>query len=165
MYNVHLKLSQIIKKSKVSSSVRNIFKIELPKQNDGGVIKWVRQIRFKHMPSGLYLGAQQVEVEGGDLTYKFTLLSDYHDENTLFQLQPMAADNIKDYAMFNSLARVRHHKSGLYLGAKDNVNAELLNRLLGFNPLGDPEEGEDDEISPSEGLGSQTNPVSGGNAS
>ena len=62
-FYVHLKLSSVVRKSKVSSSSTTIFKIENQRQNDGGVIEWQKPVRFKNMSSNLYLKLQKTENE------------------------------------------------------------------------------------------------------
>ena len=119
-YYTHLKLSNVVRRSKVSNSSTTIFKIENQKQNDGGAIEWHKPVRFKHISSNLYLKLQQTDNE-----YQPWLLSlskDFNEEETLFHLTPMASATIKNYATFNSLARIRHMKSGLYISIANHIS-------------------------------------------
>jgi hypothetical protein len=128
IFYIHLKLSDVIKKSKVTHSGQNIFKLELEKQNDGGVIKWSRAVRFKHMSSALYLGARLVAdpYNEGEFDLKLCLIENYKDPFTLFHLQPMASDTVKSYVTFNSHTRLRHLETGKFIGVREAMREEKL---------------------------------------
>ena len=56
-------------------------------------------------------------------------------------LMPMASDTIKNYATFNSLARIRHLKSGLFLSIADNISLDSIRKLnIAQSGKGDREE-------------------------
>ena len=98
LYEVHLSLSSMLKKSKQTHSSVNIFQIELERQDDGGIILWKKPVRFKHISSGMYLyysGEQDYgNLENMILDY-LGLGKNFNDPNTLFNLIPIAVDNIK----------------------------------------------------------------------
>ena len=121
-YFMHLKLSSVVRRSKVSNSSTTIFKIEKKRQNDGGPIEWHSPVRFKHLSSNLYLKLQQTEDENQPWT--LALSRSYKDENALFLLVPMASDTIKNYATFNSLAQIKHVKSGLYISIANYISLD-----------------------------------------
>ena len=123
-YYIHLKLSNVVRRSKVSNSSTTIFKIENQRQNDGGAIEWHKPVRFKHISSNLYIKLQQTNNEYQP--WLFSLSKDYNDEETLFLLMPMASATIKNYATFNSLARIRHMKSGLYLSIANHISLDQM---------------------------------------
>jgi hypothetical protein len=47
-HSVHLRLSNILRKSKSTHSSLSIFQIEHEKPNDGSIIKWNQPVRFRH---------------------------------------------------------------------------------------------------------------------
>lgn len=54
---------------------------------------------------------------------------DFTDPATLFNLIPIAVDNIKPYASFNSFARIRHGESGLFLNVATGLRKVDLEAL------------------------------------
>lgn len=116
-YNVHVRLSDCIKKSKENVSCTNIFKVELLEQIDGSKIVWGQPVRIKHMLSNTY-----VAVKHNQHKDKFeVVLTDTHlGTDNLFMFYPMASAQIKSYATVSSHARIRHVNTKLFLGVEDN---------------------------------------------
>jgi hypothetical protein len=92
LYLTYLRLSNTVRKSKDVHTGQSIFKLELEKQNDGGLIKWNRDIRLKHMATAQYLAVVQKEEGFGDC--KIILVDNYNDSNTIFYLEPLPSDNL-----------------------------------------------------------------------
>ncbi len=86
-------------------------------------------MRFKHIASGMYL---QYKARGELESLQQEDLSlgrDFADPATLFNLVPVAVDNIKAYASFNSLARIKHIQTGLYLNVSSALRKSDLDIL------------------------------------
>ena len=65
LYRIHIRLNDDDgeKKAEEEHNFKDIFKIENPKLNDGGVVKWSQPIRFKHVGSELYLQVVNIAAE------------------------------------------------------------------------------------------------------
>ena len=140
-FYLNLHLSDIIKKSKETHSSTNIFKIELERQNDGSLIKTSKAIRLKNVINHGYLGVKKIHEESDQLS--LTYIKDYDDANTLFNLIPMATDNMVNYARFGQQFRIRHKQTGLFVGVSQ-MSAKFMKKL-GARSGGEEGEGEGED--------------------